>query len=263
MGEPHNGFHSLPGLDDNWMGSGLVLASHGGVDPDDIAIKNNIFHDNRTNALLFYYVDEAPHTTANNWEHAGDPLFVDISGPPDPSRHDAFDFHLTEESPCVDAGAFLTTTVGDGSGTLIPVDDAGYFIDGFGIIDGDLIQLEEQTERARVTSIDYAANTLTVDGPLSWSDGLGVTLAYEGRAPDIGAFEYGASEDPGPMIDAGAPVDGGTDAGHTTADAGPSGAETEGGCGCVVPVGNTPPLGPSALALLLGCALIVGRRRAA
>ena len=32
--------------------------------------------------------------------------------------------------------------------------------------------------------------TLTIDAPLTWSDGDGVSLAYEGLAPDLGAYEH-------------------------------------------------------------------------
>jgi hypothetical protein len=38
--------------------------------------------------------------------------------------------------------------------------------------------------------MDYVNNTLTLDQPLSWTDGQGVSLAYNGKAPDIGAYEY-------------------------------------------------------------------------
>jgi hypothetical protein len=74
------------------------------------------------------------------------------------------------------------------------VEDASYFYDGFGIEGetGDVIQLEGDTKTARVIDIDYVNNTLTLDQLLNWTDGQGVSLAYNGSAPDIGAYEYAA-----------------------------------------------------------------------
>jgi hypothetical protein len=106
-------------------------------------------------------------------------------------RHELFDFRLKSESPAVNAGAFIAKTAAAGSGTVIRVDDARNFFDGWGVTPGDLIQLQGQTQRVRIVGIDYAANTLTLDTNLSWSAGQGVTLAYNGTAPDIGAFEFG------------------------------------------------------------------------
>ncbi|HEY3245767.1 MAG TPA: right-handed parallel beta-helix repeat-containing protein [Phycisphaerae bacterium] len=114
------------------------------------------------------------------------------------------DFHLAAASPVLDAGCFLTRTTSAGSGTQLIVEDAGYFCDGFGIettgtdlpdangdglLDGDEIQLQGQTRTARIMKIDYESNTLTLDRPLSWESGQGVSLAYFGAAPDMGAFE--------------------------------------------------------------------------
>jgi hypothetical protein len=92
----------------------------------------------------------------------------------------------------IDAGAFLTTTTAAGSGTRIPVADAGYFYGGHGIPGelGDEIQLQGQTTIARVVYVDVVAKRLTVDRSLSWSSGKGVALRYSGTRPDMGAFEY-------------------------------------------------------------------------
>ena len=101
------------------------------------------------------------------------------------------DFHLQSGSPNIDNGVFLTQTSQAGSGQTITVQDASYFIDGFGVIAGDVIQLEGQTQTARITNI--TGNTITLDTALSWSNGLGVSLAYVGSKPDIGAYEYDGS----------------------------------------------------------------------
>jgi parallel beta-helix repeat protein len=100
-----------------------------------------------------------------------------------------YDFTLHNASPMVDAGAFLAHTTGAGSGVALPVDDVGYFHDGFGIAGGDLIQLEGQAETVRVLAVNFEAQTLTLDRPLIWQVGQGVSLAYAGLAPDLGAYE--------------------------------------------------------------------------
>ncbi|MCX5685477.1 MAG: PKD domain-containing protein [Planctomycetota bacterium] len=112
-----------------------------------------------------------------------EPMFVDEA------KHD---FHLKADSPMIDAGAFLTTAVGSGNGMALPVKDAGYFCDGFGIpgVEGDWIQLESQSQKARVTGIDYEKNVLRLDQALTWKEGQGVSLAYSGKAPDLGALEF-------------------------------------------------------------------------
>lgn len=102
------------------------------------------------------------------------------------------DFSLRPGSPLVDAGTFLSRAAGGGEGTSLPVDDVRGFSDGFGIqgLQGDVIQLEGESRRARITGIDYVRGTLALDVALSWKNGQGIALAYEGKAPDVGAFEY-------------------------------------------------------------------------
>jgi hypothetical protein len=175
------------------------------------AVKNNLFWNNTGGDLFFYYTDHAAQAIhgnyvgvvkgsnatgmvavtlpADNVMSSASPLFVDTSAPETVANVDTFDFHLQAASPAIDRGAFLTTTTGAGSGTVIAVADATYFIDGFGIAAGDEIQLEGQTAAARVTAVDHAANTITVDAALTWTAGLGVAMKYSGTAPDIGAFE--------------------------------------------------------------------------
>jgi len=111
-----------------------------------------------------------------------DPKFV-----PDFTR--AFACRLREGSPCIDAGRFLTWTVGSGSGTQVRVQDASFFTDGFGMAEGDIVKVGDE-EPARVVGVDYDMNLITLDRPISWEDGEGVSMAYFGSAPDIGAYEY-------------------------------------------------------------------------
>jgi hypothetical protein len=155
-----------------------------------VGIKNNIFYQNQLGAIYFYYVNEEEQDVQGNWEEEGDPGFVSISGTADPFNFSVFDFHLQAGSPCVDTGVFLTRTTGAGTdSTTLAVEQAGYFTDGNGLVEGDMIQLEGQATAVTVSDVDYAANTLTVDTPLSWASGTGVGLPYHGGGPDRGPFE--------------------------------------------------------------------------
>ena len=153
------------------------------------------YYDNRAiNNLLYKNVDcdgndtqiRIPNTStvilSGNALATSDPRFTDES---------SFDFNLAENSAFIDAGIFLTTTIGSGSSDTITVHDATFFYDGFGISgeQGDTIQLEGSSATARIVSVDYSNKTLVLDKPLTWNDGQGVTLRYTGSAPDIGAFE--------------------------------------------------------------------------
>ncbi len=144
-----------------------------------------IAHGNRSRAsapqTLSWWQDNYPELFKNSVEK--DPLFRDEEG---------LDFTLTAASPMIDAGAFLTTTIGSGTSNVLPVQDASYFYDGYGISGevGDEIQLENSQQRAIITRINYNDNRLTLDREISWADGQGVSLTYHGAAPDIGAYEY-------------------------------------------------------------------------
>lgn len=118
-----------------------------------------------------------------------DPQF--INAPDYPSGYDpAWDFGLRATSPAIDGGRPVTvaTEAGDNSTTL-SVFDAYFFCDGFGITDGDLIQIGS-TPAVRIASIDYDANVITLAEPRTWSNGEGVNLDYSGGNPDIGAVEF-------------------------------------------------------------------------
>ncbi len=104
----------------------------------------------------------------------------------------AQDFRLSPTSPYINTGVFITEAVSAGSGTLLPITNAGFFTDGFGIADeiGDLIQLAGEPSTVRVIAIDYTNNTLTLDRPLTWEKDQGVHLEYVGNKPEPGAFEF-------------------------------------------------------------------------
>jgi len=123
------------------------------------------------------------NTYPTEWLHtlAVDPRFVNA---------EQRDFRLRHDSPLIDRGAFLTRTTGAGQGSTLPVEDAMYFSGGWGIVQGDMIQLEGGRQTARIVKIDYDKHALTLDRPLQWRKGQGISLPYNGTAPDIGAFEF-------------------------------------------------------------------------
>ena len=180
--------------------AGMYLARFGNTTPiTNNTIRNNIFWKNNSAQPITSYddlhgngADLAQQVISGNMADPTNPMFVDDVGTLDPLRPENIDLHLKPGSPAIDAGEFLTVTTSAGSGTTIPVADAGFFTNGFGIVAGDVIQLQGQTLRANVAAVDSASNTVTVDTPLSWTAGLGVALAYNGSRPDIGAFEFGA-----------------------------------------------------------------------
>lgn len=130
--------------------------------------------------------------TLASWQQGSPTLYArNLEVAPGFVNEDLRDFRLAAGSPLVDAAAFLTTTTTAGSGTVLPVADVSYFFDGYGIAGevGDVIQLQGQTAAARVVSINETSKTLTLDRSVTWTAGQGVSLAFTGTAPDIGAIE--------------------------------------------------------------------------
>jgi parallel beta-helix repeat protein len=145
-----------------------------------------ITHGNRDSGY-----DTQPQTVS--WWQTNHPaVFINcLEADPVFENADAHDFRLKPASTLINSGRFLTRTTAAGSGTSLPVEDATFFYDGYQIPgeSGDEIQLEGQTQTATVVSIDYTANTLTLDRPLDWNADQGVSLKYNGSAPDVGAHE--------------------------------------------------------------------------
>jgi hypothetical protein len=111
------------------------------------------------------------------------------------------DFDLQADSTGVDDGQFLTKTTGSGTSNRLPVQDARYFLDGLGLIAGDLIQLQGSTKPVRVVGVDYSANTLTLSESVQFSSGQGVSTPFSGARPDVGAREIsgGAADEIAPL----------------------------------------------------------------
>jgi hypothetical protein len=133
-----------------------------------------------TGFTLRAFEEQFPQTGSGNLE--AEPEFVDA---------EKSDFRLMAGSPCIDAGMPLTLARSSGHGSAIEVEDALFLSDGFGIVEPDVLRVGG--ERVKVLKVDYEANAITVSRSISWRKGDPVTLDYVGKAPDIGAFEFGAA----------------------------------------------------------------------
>jgi len=118
-----------------------------------------------------------------------DPMLVDPEGD---------DYRLSDRSPCIDGGKALASARETGSGRRMPVDDARWFFDGFGIPgeQGDLVFVGPEKKEARVLEADIESQILTLDRELAWSGGDTISMPYTGRAPDLGAYERLAEAEP-------------------------------------------------------------------
>jgi hypothetical protein len=188
------------------MSSGIGFGIYSGT----LIIEDNVFKNNLLKAHRIPFGEYNINTPdrsglikaqvfANNWDGdtQGNPQFVNASTTfHDPMNYSLPDLRLEGGSPCRDRGTFLTkiTSLG-GSGKSFVVADAGYFMDGWGIrgVAGDLIQLFGTMQRARIISVDYNTHRITVNKTLSWTRGQGIGLSYAGTAPDVGAWEIGAT----------------------------------------------------------------------
>jgi hypothetical protein len=119
----------------------------------------------------------------------GDPRFVNAARD---------DLRPGPGSAALNAGQPLAQATAAGNGRRLPVDDARWFYDGFGIPGevGDLIMVGPTRQLARVRRAQVADKVLELDRPVKWAAGDPVTLPYLGSAPDIGAYEAGAEQQP-------------------------------------------------------------------
>jgi|GEM_PF-2054448 len=109
-----------------------------------------------------------------------DPLFI---------NQNSYDFNLNANSLAINNGDFLTkaNNAGNNSTSLI-VQDARYFTDGYGLVEGDKIKIGSNNP-ASITNVDYGSNIITLAENLSWNNGDNVSYVYSGAKPDIGALE--------------------------------------------------------------------------
>jgi hypothetical protein len=133
---------------------------------------------------------------ANNYnaDVSGNPLFLNATSTLGNAADATYpNLAVRTNSPVVNAGGSLTTISSpSGSGTSFVVADPAYFVDGWGIVPGDTIQLLGSAQTARITSINPATRAISLSSSLTWTSGQGIAMAYAGTAPDIGAFETGA-----------------------------------------------------------------------
>lgn len=124
------------------------------------------------------------------WFESNFPKNVKANSTSDPLVNDASnaDFRLKPGSPCINAAASLTKAKGNGFGKAIKVEDAGYFFDGFGIADGDMIVVGNN-KPIKIISVNYKDNLIIIATPIKWKNGDSVNLPYKGSAMDIGALE--------------------------------------------------------------------------
>ena len=124
-----------------------------------------------------------PIFAGNNLQ--ANPLFVNAK--PNLTSLSRKEYELKKNSPCVDAGGFLTHAIGEGAGRAIKVGDPYFFSDGFGVVEGDIIRVG--AKEVQVKTVDYRNKQLILSKPIQWSDKAPISLTYKGSAPDIGAIE--------------------------------------------------------------------------
>jgi parallel beta-helix repeat protein len=189
---------------------------------ENCVFKNNIASESKFGPELDLYVSLSNSLNYNNFFHPNGPQFLkvkwqgdmmtwddyvsesdndtnSITYPPlfnayDRNDLDNADLSLKANSPCIEAGDFLTITTNSGTNSKnLEVEDARYFSDGFDVIDGDLIQIGSSLRR--VVDVNYDNNTITLDNNTTWSIDDSVSYPYEGNRPDIGAYEYPEDND--------------------------------------------------------------------
>ena len=177
-----------------------MFSPHGGAAPVILVYEGPGDIDLKTAESMF-----PRHFKGNVWKR---PIFVSTN--PRALR----DFDLKPESPGIDAGAFVTTVVGSGKSDRMQVVDAKFFIDGFGLVPGDVIRLQGTSTTARIVGVEHSTNTLRLAEAVSFTAGQGVALNYSGAAPDMGGREYAsAAPAPAPAPAPGADPGTGADAG--------------------------------------------------
>ena len=95
------------------------------------------------------------------------PVFIKtIQGNPDFIDASNNDYCLSSTSSCLDRRGFLTFTTSAGSETNVPVVDAHFFIDGYGIVESNTIQMangKRNDGSLKIVAVDYNKNILTLN----------------------------------------------------------------------------------------------------
>ncbi len=176
---------------------GLTMSTFEGRRTNNNVVNNIILgnYPKNVDATILTYQDFRGNLTND----AVNPLFVSTNGLGYVwNASNLPDFRLQAGSPCIDAGTWLTYAQSSGSGTSIVLTNSHYFTDGLGLIAGDRIQFQGSTATATVTSNNTALGVLHFSPSLSWNSGDGLSLAYNGIAPDQGMFE--SSVFPSPTV---------------------------------------------------------------
>ena len=181
-------------------------------------VKNNIFYANRNKCAGSPGSVVEPDcstpdtfTVSDNFD-SGDPLFIDITGVPDPALvATQFDFGLQSGSTAIDAGSSLTTVDSVTDGDTVVLVDAGYFFDGWTMvaniptatIAADQIcftptEAVTYNNCVEIAAINYSTNSIDTSTAHGASAGWYVWLhknsagdiVLYGTAPDQGAYKY-------------------------------------------------------------------------
>ena len=142
-------------------------------------------------------------TYTNNYNL--DPHFIDTTMT-DKTSLVLPDLRVTDTSPVINAGTYLTQANGAGTNsTTLVVDSAYYFQDGTwgSSLAGhaaDQIAIGTVENTVAISSIDYDTNTITLASQKSWANNASIwlykdsggTIVLRGVAPDIGADEHEA-----------------------------------------------------------------------
>lgn len=156
--------------------AGTIICKGGGTTISNGPVCYDIFANNHS-----YLSGPSIYQTLGGDIIGQDPQFVNISG--------GSDLHLTGTSPGVAGSRPQTTTTASGSSTtIVPVADAGFFTDGWGMqwVNGDVVDVGTNGG-VMIAGIDYSSNTLTLGSPITFNNGDGVFLD---GTQDIGAYKY-------------------------------------------------------------------------
>jgi hypothetical protein len=177
-------------------GTGTIL-------PTNIVIINNNFEsvDNSSDGRVFINLTTVSTSPpyydifANNLSYNSGPFILPSLGADFTNVNPCFlaisnyDTHLTNISPGIGRSRPETRTTASGSSTTtVPVVDAGFFTDGWGLqwVTGDVVDVGTNAG-VEIQSINYAANTLTLVSPITFNSGDGVFLD---GTQDVGAYKY-------------------------------------------------------------------------